>query len=231
MKKTLIVDDSKVLIKTLQKGFEKYQDIFQAIYAEDGLEAMNILNQGPVSLVVTDIQMPMIDGLVLLAFIRERYPNLPCIIMSSYGSAELKDQVNRDILHFIDKPFKVDELAQIILSALDRPKDKKPNRISIYDLLYLIIFGRKTCIFKIMPEEGQSGYYYFYKGELFNAIFGELKGEEAVIKMLTYENAKVVFTKPPIHAGRDLVNIDINKLIQHAKKSKLSIDIEKKASS
>jgi DNA-binding NtrC family response regulator len=125
MKKALIVDDSKVLIKTLQKGFEKYQDVFQAIYAEDGLEAMNILNQEPVSLVVTDIQMPMIDGLVLLAFIRERYPDLPCIIMSSYGSDELKGQVNRDILHFIDKPFKVDELARIILSALDSSKNKK----------------------------------------------------------------------------------------------------------
>jgi hypothetical protein len=82
-----------------------------------------------------------------------------------------------------------------------------------------------------MPEEGQSGYYYFYKGELFNAIFGELKGEEAVVKMLTYENAKVVFTKPPKYAGRDLVNIDINKLIQHAKASNLSIDIERKPSS
>jgi CheY-like chemotaxis protein len=231
MKKALIVDDSKVLIHTLQKGFEKYQDSFQAIYAENGLEAMNILDQEPFSLVVTDIQMPMIDGLVLLAFIRERYPDLPCIIISSYGSDELKDQVNRDILHFIDKPFKVDELAKIILSALKNPKGQNPKRISIYDLLYLIIFGRKTCIFKIMPEDGQSGYYYFNKGELYNAIFGKLKGEEAVIKMLTYENAKVVFTKPPKHAGRDLVNVDINKLIQQAKSSKLSIDIEKKVSS
>ena len=228
MKKILIVDDSKVLMKMLQKGFEKYQKEFQPLYAENGLDAMNIMNHESVSLVVTDIQMPMVDGLVLLAFIRERYPDIPCIIISSYGTAELKDQVNQDILHFIDKPFNVDQLAQIIISALNKQETKKSGRITIYDLLYLVIFGRKTCIFKVIPEEGPTGYYYFYKGELYNAIFGELKGVEAVLQMLTYENAKVVFTKPPKNEGRNLVNIDINKLIHHAKTSTLSIDIQKK---
>ncbi len=227
MKTILIVDDNKVLMKILQKGFEKYHNQFQALYAENGLDAMNILGKTPVSLVVTDIQMPMVDGLVLLAFLRERFPDIPCIIMSSYGTAELKEQVNQEIIRFIDKPFKVHELAEAILSALNQEKTPKSRRISIYDLLYLVIFGRKTCIFKIMPEEGVSGYFYFYKGELYNAIFGKLKGEAAVQKMLTYENAKVVFTKPPTHEGKKRVNIDINKLIAYAKSSRLSVDVQK----
>jgi len=210
----------------LQKSFEKYQSLFLTICAENGLDAMKIMDEEKISLVVTDIQMPMVDGLVLLAFIRERYPNIPCIIMSSYGTDELKDQVNQDVFRFIDKPFKVSELAQIILSALNKSKIKKPDRISIYDLLYLVTFGKKTCILKLIPEDGLSGYYYFYKGELYNAIFGGLKGEEAVLKMLTYENAKVVFTKPPEQEGKNLVHLDINKLIKLAKLSKLSVHIK-----
>ncbi len=225
MKKVLIVDDNEVLIETLQYGFEKYQMHFQPVYAQNGLEAMNLLDEQSIALVVTDIQMPMVDGLVLLAFIKERYPDIPCMVMTAYGDDELKELVGEDVSHFVSKPVHVHNLAQTIVAELSREKKSKIDRIAIRDLSSHIVVKRKTCVFKLISDEGQPGYFYFYKGDLYNAVCGSLKGEEAVLKMLTYENAKIAFSKPPEHKGIKNVSIDSNKLIQFTKTSKLSVEI------
>jgi CheY-like chemotaxis protein len=227
MKKVLIVDDSKVLITALQGGLTKYKDHFEAVYAGDGLEAMNLLDEHSVSLVVTDIQMPVMDGLVLLAFIRERYPDIPCIIMSSYGDDELKSQVSPDIIHFIEKPVQVKKLAEMIINALSSKAVGRTGRIAISDLLNLIILGKKTCIFKIIPENGDSGYYYFYQGDLYNAVCGDRQGADAVKAMLDYDKARLVFTKAPATKGVKKVNVDLMQLIRQAKASKLSVKVER----
>jgi CheY-like chemotaxis protein len=227
MKKVLIVDDSKVLITALQGGLAKYKDQFEAIYAGDGLEAMNMLDAHPVSLVVTDIQMPVIDGLVLLAFVRERYPDIPCIIMSAYGDDELKSQVSPDIIHFIDKPVQVKKLAEMIISATNNKADGKTGRIAVSDLLNLIVLGKKTCIFKIIPDQGDSGYYYFYKGDLYNAICGKRKGVDAVKAMLQCDKARLVFTRAPEKKGMKKVEVDLVQVIQQAKASGLSVKVQK----
>jgi CheY-like chemotaxis protein len=226
MKKVLIVDDSRVLITALKGGLVKYKDKFEAIFAKDGLEAMNLLDEHLVSLVVTDIQMPVMDGLVLLAFIRERYPDIPCIIMSAYGDDDLKAQVSPDIIHFIDKPIQVGKLAETIIRAVYK-KGGKSGRIAISDLLNLIILGKKTCIFKIIPENGDSGYYYFYQGDLYNAVCGDRQGEDAVKAMLEYDKARLVFTKAPETKGVKKVDADLKQLIRQAKASKLSVKVEK----
>lgn len=227
MKKVLIVDDSKVLITALKGGLAKYKDKFEAIYAGDGLEAMSLLDEHLVSLVVTDIQMPVMDGLVLLAFIRERYPDIPCIIMSAYGDDELKSQVSPDIIHFIEKPVNVGKLAEMIIRAINKNKGGKTGRIAVSDLLNLIILGKKTCIFKIIPENGDSGYYYFYQGDLYNAVCGDRQGADAVEAMLQYDKARLVFTKAPETKGVKKVNADLMQLIRQAKASKLSVKVEK----
>lgn len=227
MKKVLIVDDSEVLIRTLQKGFKKYQAHFQPIYAQDGLEAMNFLDEHSIDLVLTDIQMPMIDGLVLLAFIQERYPAMPCIVMTAYGDEELKELVGKDILHFIHKPIHAESLAQTIISELSSEKKSTIDRVAIRDLLNHIVEKRKTCVFKLISDEGLAGFFYFYQGDLYNAVCGKLKGKDAVSKMLTHENAKILFSRPPEHQGVKNVSIDSNELIQFAKSSRLSVSIKK----
>jgi len=231
MKKVLIVDDSEIIIQMLQKGFERYQSHFRPIFAMSGLEAMAILNVQSISLVVTDIQMPMIDGLVLLAFIRERFPEMPCMIMSAYGSDVLKEEVKNQVIHFLDKPVKVDVVAQLIISVLNETKPFQKDQMRISDFLNTIIHGRKTCIFKIIPEQGPSGIYYFNNGDLYNVVCGKLKGEEAALKALKYENAKIIFTKPPEQPGQKSVNIDTLKFIGHAKSSSLSIAVDKSSAS
>jgi CheY-like chemotaxis protein len=226
MKKVLIVDDSDVIIKTLRLTLQPYQTQFQPIFAQNGLEAMSMLDEHEISVVVTDVQMPVVDGLILLAFIRERYPDMPCIVMTAYGDKELKELVANEIFRFLEKPVHTQALVEAILAALNKPSAPQAKRISIHNFFNQLMVKKKTCVFKIIPDKGPSGYCYFYEGEVQNAVYGGQKGEEAILKMLSLEKAKVVFSKPPAAQGSKSLQIDLNRLLQLAKSSKLMLEVE-----
>jgi DNA-binding NtrC family response regulator len=61
---------------------------YSLIFATDGGEALDIIQQGGINLVVTDVRMPKMGGDILLKRIRDGHPDLPVIIMTSYGSIE-----------------------------------------------------------------------------------------------------------------------------------------------
>ena len=225
MKKVLIVDDSDVIIETLQVCLKPYQSQFQPIFAQNGLEAMNLLEAHSISLVVTDIQMPVVDGLVLLAFIRERFPAMPCIVMTSYGDPEIKELVKNEIFRFLEKPVQIKPLVETILAALNKTTAPKTKKITIRDFFNHIAIKRKTCVFKIIPDKGPTGFFYFYDGEIQNVVCGGVKGEEAIIKVLSFEKAKIAFSKPPEEKGAKNVQIDLKKIIQLAKSSNLYLEI------
>jgi YesN/AraC family two-component response regulator len=224
MKTVLIADDNEVLLEAFRAGLKKYENEFNTVYVENGYEALNVLNSQPIDLVITDIQMPMMDGLVLLAFMRENFPKLPCIIMSSYGTPGLKEEIKNDILHFIDKPVAIDKMAKLILSTLNaEKKDTAQSRIAIADLLKMIMKVKKTCIFKLHASDGKKGFFYFHEGELFNASWGKHQGEKAVMMMLACEEAELTFTKAPDQKGIKRVNKSLAELLELAKSSNLSI--------
>lgn len=229
MKKVLIAEDSRTFRTALLIGLKKYQDEFLTLFAADGLEAMNILQGQPVDLVVTDVHMPMMDGLVLLAFMLENCPETPCIVMSAYGDRKLKDMLKPDILTFIDKPVDPEDLARMILSAIKAPPSRKSGRktISVVDLMNLILVGDKTCVFNLKTKEGASGICYFHEGEFYNAVCGALQGERAFEMMLGWTEADIRFMKTPKTPGEKKIRPDMPEMIERARASRLTIRAEK----
>jgi len=67
MNKVLIAEDDRILSKRLSKGLEKYSDKFEIVLVRDGQEAISVLKREPISLLITDIQMPRLNGIILLA--------------------------------------------------------------------------------------------------------------------------------------------------------------------
>ena len=68
-KNALIVDDDRILRHLIKKKFQTYTGTFATLLAEDGVEAVKILKENTVSIVVTDLHMPNMDGFELLAHI------------------------------------------------------------------------------------------------------------------------------------------------------------------
>jgi CheY-like chemotaxis protein len=217
----LIVDDSEMLINYLADAFADYKNKFAPIFAKDGLEAIEILKNKDIALLVTDLQMPRIDGLGLLAYTHKYHPGIPCIVMSAHGTPSVKETLQPDILQFIEKPFTAEALAKIIVSALkrDRP-DGSLSGISIASFLQMIEIEQKTCLFEVESPGNPKGFFYFKGGELYHAVFGGFKGEEAAMKMIQIDNPTINFKKPPARRIPKKIEKQLTFLILEASRRK-----------
>ena len=221
MDTVLIVDDSVMLINYLEESFCKYKDKFNFLWAKDGLEAIEIMKTKTVNLLVTDLQMPRLDGLGLLAYTNKNHPNIPCIVMSAHGTPSIKENLHRDILQFIEKPFTADELAKVIILALKRDcPDGSFSGISIISFLQMIEMEQKTCLCEVESPGNPKGFFYFKGGELHHAVYGDLKGKEAAIKMVQIEHPTINFKNPPNRTIPRRINMELTGLILEAARLK-----------
>ena len=95
--------------------------------AHNGDEALTVLTQRAVDVVISDIRMPGRDGLQLMHEIKAHYPSTKIIIMTAYGSQETRKQIAaRGNVFYIEKPFEIRSLHRLIHEALElnSPEDK-----------------------------------------------------------------------------------------------------------
>jgi signal transduction histidine kinase len=104
----LFVDDEPDLEELIQQKFRHQirDGSIGFLFARDGVEALTVLEANPdVDLVVTDINMPRMDGLTLLQKLQEAEDNLSTIIVSAYGDmANIRTAMNRGAFDFLIKP-------------------------------------------------------------------------------------------------------------------------------
>ncbi len=95
----------------------------------DGDEALRELGLRPYDALVTDVRMPRMDGMALLARVREQDPDLTVVVMSAYGSQELALQaVAAGAYDYVQKPFKPEEVVLVLQKAEERLRLVRENR-------------------------------------------------------------------------------------------------------
>lgn len=112
--KVLIVDDSKICRTITAKCFEELGCKTQQ--AENGAEALGNFS-ADIELVVTDIEMPMMNGYQLAHKIHEKNPSTPVIAMTSLSSRQLPKQQVQEFLEVIDKPVTQAKCKKILEAA------------------------------------------------------------------------------------------------------------------
>jgi len=118
-KRILIVDDEEDLTWSISKRLAKDGDSLEIICTNSGSNALEMLSKYKVDLLVTDIRMPGISGLQLLNEVKVRYPQTPVIVMTAYGSMEVKKVLEHlGKTGYIEKPFEINELRKLIYSLL-----------------------------------------------------------------------------------------------------------------
>jgi DNA-binding response OmpR family regulator len=115
-KRILVVDDEKVITKTLEHYFAKKK--YKMFTAFDGNNAVNILKEGAIDLVLLDIMMPHLNGIEVLKTIRQKYPNTKVIIMTSYDAKYKQEAERLGVDGFFAKPFGVGALTKRIEEVL-----------------------------------------------------------------------------------------------------------------
>lgn len=112
-KKILIVDDNPNMSSLLCEMLELFD--YESVRAGDGQEALVQLEKGGFSLVITDMRMPNMTGLELLAQVKTRYPKLPVVLISGYSVSQIESQAAQ---HHADgilpKPVMISDIEQLL---------------------------------------------------------------------------------------------------------------------
>jgi two-component system, chemotaxis family, chemotaxis protein CheY len=119
-KNILIVEDSATTRALIRAVIEDMGD-FNTVEAGSGFEALKLLPTQEFNLVITDVNMPDINGLELIHFIKSnpRYSHIPLIIVSTERSEEDKKRgIALGAMSYITKPFKAQELQEVVKQAM-----------------------------------------------------------------------------------------------------------------
>jgi two-component system chemotaxis response regulator CheY len=120
VKTILIVEDSATTRALIRAVIDELGDV-ETVEAASGFEALKLLPQQEYDLIITDINMPDINGLELISFVRnnQRYIHLPIIIVSTERSEEDKKRgIALGATDYVTKPFKSGELLEIIKKTI-----------------------------------------------------------------------------------------------------------------
>ncbi len=217
MKSVLIVDDDRVLRKVLLHALENANDQLQLFEAGDGQVAIDILDTETIDLVVTDINMPKVNGLMLLAYMNAFFPDIPCFVMTSYGTARLKSKMPYDLMKFYHKPLDAPELAVDVLAVLE--SGPKPGTIQLFSLanfLDMVILEGLSCTVTVEAEEMEPCHLFIDKGMLLDAVMGERWGEEVAAEALAHAEVNFSMERGCPESIQKKINRPLGELIEEA---------------
>ncbi|RIJ69483.1 MULTISPECIES: response regulator [unclassified Rummeliibacillus] len=117
MKKLLIVDDQQGIRLLLNEVFKR--EGHEPLLASNGLEAIQILENGAVDAVLLDMKIPGMNGLEILNYIKNLHKQLPVVMMTGNGDASLISKAKElGAQHFFMKPFDIFEVKDTINKLL-----------------------------------------------------------------------------------------------------------------
>ena len=128
METILIVDDEKNYLVILEALLAP--EGYEIITEDNAFNALRLIKETDLDLVITDMKMPGMNGMVLLEEVKSIDPELPVIIMTAYGTIEMAvEAIKKRAYDYITKPFRNEELKLTIKKALEFYSLKKENRL------------------------------------------------------------------------------------------------------
>lgn len=196
MAKILVVDDETDLEILIKQKFRKEirRNEYEFLFAINGVDALNKINEQPdVDIVLSDINMPEMDGLTLLTKLNELRPLIKSVIVSAYGDMEnIRTAMNRGAFDFITKPINFEDLNITVEKTLKQALQlketlraiKENNILKMYvDETVLNFMGGKEYESTVMASETIKGSVVFIDICGFTAM-SETTAPDKVVKLI-----------------------------------------------
>lgn len=197
--KVLLVDDNPMVLGMLSQSLGT---LGQVATATDAADALLKAVDDPPDLLVTDYRMPGMDGRQLIEKLRSRpaTANFATIILASKTDiSERLSQQQDPVDDFVEKPFFLKEATRRIKRVIDKISLEKMTKaapsdgvlrgsllqMNVIDLMQSLEMGRKSCLLTLTKDDGKCDVY-FTEGQVVHAVYGTLKGDEAVFKVLRW---------------------------------------------
>ena len=163
-----MVDDDIDILELLQRHLQSMD--YHTYKAVSVKEALYILKDAHIDLLITDIQMPEVDGLELLKFAEEHYPEMPKLVITGYPSVSgALEVIKAGATDYLTKPFTKEELRKAVLKAFEQSSQRKYSNIPLAGLNADMVgesyaFGKVTDIIERVKDnkatvliKGESG--------------------------------------------------------------------------
>jgi len=188
----LFVDDSMAFLEMFGGLCAEYSNqTWQVHSATSADRALEILQNGPVDLVVLDIGMPMLDGLQLLGLINRRHPGMKIAVMTGKATeAKRADALANGAELFLEKPVTADGMKSVFnmlnnLVSWNREGFSGALRhVGLQEVIQMECNGRRSSILEIRNPELR-GQIYIEAGAITHAAVGPLAGEQAFRRLLS----------------------------------------------
>ena len=126
--KILIVDDEPDMLEMLDMIITDKTN-HRVVTTNNPLEVGDLLAKDNYNLVITDLKMPIMDGMDVIAAVKSRDPDIPVVVITAFGTIESAEEaVRRGAYDFITKPFRKEQILVTIERALDWQRLVRENR-------------------------------------------------------------------------------------------------------
>jgi DNA-binding response OmpR family regulator len=200
MNKVLLVDDNPMVLALLERTLSSMAMV-TALPAADA--ALAHATKDPPDLVITDYQLGGMNGCELMQRLKAHPATARVPVIISADREDISERlrpVQDSVEDFLEKPFFVREASARIKRVLDKIALEKMAReapgetrlrgslaqMNVIDLLQSLELGRKTCALTLTNDHGERCELFFTDGQINHAVYGELRGDEAVFKALTW---------------------------------------------
>jgi DNA-binding NtrC family response regulator len=118
-KRILIVDDDPAVLFVFRDTLKQLGDAYEIVTTSSGHEALNRIKDKPCDLVITDLNMPHLNGVQLTEAIRQTSPDTAVVWITAYGChSRVVDAERLGVYRCCDKPLEVEDILQVAREAL-----------------------------------------------------------------------------------------------------------------
>ena len=185
----LIVDDEMVFVESLKNHFSEQEEEYDIKVAFNGVEALDIIGNYKVDLVILDLNMPVLDGIEVLVELYNRGKWLPIIVLTSV--IIMNPEKGRNIfeefgiVEYMEKPVNLERLDKRVSEALKRSvKTNKPDSETGLSTMLRIIENEKRTGVLTVKFNRKTGRIFFRDGDVIDAEANGISAEEAFLACL-----------------------------------------------
>ena len=200
-RRILLVDDESLFLRATAQALEHEFRGLTVYTASNGEQAIEVLAEASIDVLVTDLQMPVLDGYGLLARLASDGPDVPVIVMTAFSSDGARNLVSEELaLELLDKPFDFAQLVSSIANVLSALDDAMPVRhVTLPGFLQLIETERQSCELRTIAPK--LGWLRVSKGVVVGARTSTLRGSDAAYEMLSWRRPRFVVGDLPVAHG------------------------------
>lgn len=215
----LLVDDEALFRQSVAEALSSVAPSYRIHQASNGREALDLADVTPMDVIVSDISMPVMNGIELMLELRRRDYAGALIVVTAFGNPRVESQVTvGGAFSYLEKPVDLPQMIEVIRNAAEGERSHIQG-LTLTGFIQLLSVERKTCRLRV-SDGHRHGDLLFRDGQLVDARLGQLEGDRAALELIGWDESAQLDLHSGYQAQRITVNSSLNHLLLEAMRLK-----------